>query len=325
MRALSRRKLVAGLLAAPAIIGPAQAAYFQGAVHRTASGNPLLKPTGTPTLDSGNSQNANNLFVVFDTGQGSYAILQDCSPGHLIYPPNTYPTAWNPSELPLVTTLPLYGTGFKHPGGAFSTTMAGFNSFVFNSDLIRDAHNLKDQGAGAALCVEVIFVPHGIPDSGVGQALIGGRTARGFTETDPSGSTRASVCFSLNSVGKPVLWFKTTAAAEAINVDGPDVLALDVYHHLLATFINDSAGSATMRFYVDGAQKATSSGHALMDTFGIENDEGQVMMGSSAHLFASHGDNYLDGHMFMLVYQTRGPGSVEVAARAAAPYARFTA
>lgn len=320
---MRRRHFISGLLAAPALIGRADAG-MRGALTARTVNNTLVKPTGTPVLDSGNAQNTSNLFVVFDTGvgAGSYVILQDCSPGHLIYPPNTYPTAWNPSALPSVTTLPSYGTGFKHAGGGFNTTMAGFNSFVADTDAIRTAHNLASQGTGAALCIEAVFVPHAVPDVSVGVAVVFGRTARGFTESTP----RASVVFGFTNAGKARLYFKTNATdpstGEPVTVDSA-VLSLDTYHHLLATFYNDSAGSATMRFYVDGVQVATSSGHGLTDTFGNENDEGQVMMANSPHLFANHGDNYLDGHMFMGVYQTRAPDATEVASRAAAPYARF--
>lgn len=284
-----------------------------------APADPLLKPTGTPTLNGSHAHNADNLLVVFDSGNDGYKILQDCSPGHAVYPPTTYPTAWNPSALPSVTTTP-YGTGFKHPGAAAeeSNSIAGFSIYVNDSDAIRTAHNLSAQGTGAAFCIEAVFVPHARPSSGVGAAVIFGRTARGFFEAAPY----ASVVFSFSSAGKAQLWFKAAASSTAYAVES-GVLSLDVYHHLLATFKNDSAGSCTMKFYVDGSLVATSSGHALEDTFGNENAEGQVMMGSSPHIFANHGSNYFDGHVFMGAYQTRCPDATEVAARAAGPYARF--
>ena len=150
------------------------------------SASPWLKPTGTPTIVSGNPINNNLGFYVFDTGLGQYAILQDSSPGHLMYPPNKYrdgvggPDASDPTGVPALATN-AYGTAFDWPGSSVDYGQSvGETSNVAPTDSIRTAQNLYNQPAGAGLTMATWFIID--TSSNTNEPVIFGRTARGFTE-----------------------------------------------------------------------------------------------------------------------------------------------
>lgn len=279
----------------------------------------LLKPTGTPVIDTGNPLTSGLLYYVFDTGQSEYKVLQDCSPGHLVYPPAIYGgggSGSDPSSIPSLNTTS-YGTAFKFPGiTAESSTIAGFTSYVNAPDAIRTAQNLYTQSTGAGLTIATWYVQEA---DNANNGLIFGRTARGFTEAAPF----ASLAISNDAANKVRLWYYQNGQSSASVMESPSGYSYNVLHSAIATFVNDSAGSATLKFYVDGTQVGTTSGVALADTFGSENDEGQIMLGSSWHLFANHVSNVFQGNVMAGAYWTRDLTSTECSQLNASPWRMF--
>jgi hypothetical protein len=248
---IQRRKLIIGAAAAlcaphvsRAAFVPLQTNVLPTPAHRSMSQSPRItaKPTGIPALDQFNNINDAVLFYGFDTGLGEYVLLADCTPGHKFFPPYKYNTtgqpgggfASNPNGVPALTTT-RFGTGFKWPGvSAESAQGPAVNSWVWDTDTLRTALNLYSKPAGTGFTIAATFVRHAAADVSVGETVIFGRTARGFTEAAPN----ASICLSFDSRQKVKLWFYTNGAMAASTLQSPSTLALDALHTAVGTCFN---------------------------------------------------------------------------------------
>jgi hypothetical protein len=342
---LARRKLLVGAGALLAS-NPARAAFFQGAINGlgpSLSPSPqvaqlpklIAKPTGTPAIDRNNELNNGLLYYGFDTGLGYVSLLADCPGdtavggcGHGMFLPLVYGVG-QPGGVSATTpsgqfgrTTTRYGTGFKYLGlSAESGTVGGPSSWVWDNDALRSAINLWNSVAGIGFTIASVFVPFAAADVSIGQNVIFGRTAQGFTEVSPAG---ASVCLSFDTSSRVVLFYydHTNTAPHASTIVSSAV-SLNVQHTAVATFLNTSSGSATATLYVDGLVAATATGVALADTLGAENTEGQVQFGSSWHVFANHVSNVFNGQVFSGSMYKRAWNAKEVAAFNAAPWSQL--
>lgn len=341
-----RRNLLIGagaLIASPHV---ARAAFFQAAINGPgAPSQPptaqlprlIAKPTGVPAIDRGNPLNNGLLYYGFDTGLGSIVLLADCPGdtavggcGHGIFLPLKYGISGQPGgasaktpSVQFATTATRYGTGLKYPGvsAESSTTLGGASSWVWDNDTLRSSINLWNAASGVGFTIASVFVPFAAADASIGQEVIFGRTAKGFTEVVPTG---ASVCLSFDTSARVVLWYydHTSTAPNATALTSSAV-ALNKQHTAVATFLNTSSGSATATLYVDGVVAAAVTGVALADTFGAENNEGQVQFGSSWHVFANHVSNVFNGQMFSGSMYARVWNAKEVASFNASPWAQL--
>ena len=264
------------------------------AIFQTGIPNAYVKPTGTPTINTGNSLTTGLVYYTFDTGSG-YALLQDSSPGHAMYPPTQYganplvggPSASNCTGAPSITTTS-YGTGYNWPGAsAESGTLVCESSWVFDpTDTLRSIVNLYNQSGGSGVTIGAWLVPTAYNTAF--SNIVFGRGAAGFLEMSPY----ATLLLSMDANGLPQFWFYTTGATNATVIAGSTPLSLNAFHTMFGTCINDSTGSATCKLTVDGTEVATSSGNAVHDTTpGQEQDEGQVQFGSYWHVYANHVSN----------------------------------
>lgn len=282
------------------------------------------RPTGTPVIDTSNSLASGLVYYTFDTGSG-YAILADSSPGHLMYPPTLYGcsplvggcSATNPTGTPSIVTNN-FGTAYSWPGAtADSSTDVGMTSYVFDTDTLRDIVNLYNQGTGAGLTIAVWYVQYAVNPV---VPLLFGRSAKGFTESEPY----ATFLLSNDNGQKARFWFYTDGASAASVLESPTDYALGVMHVAFGTCKNDSAGSATCILTVDGAEVASSSGNAVRDTTpGQENNEGQVQVGSSWHLYANHVFNVCQCQVFAGSFWSRSLTLSERQQLTASPWRMF--
>jgi hypothetical protein len=336
--------MISRWLAAIAIVlsascGNAQV-FFQGQVHQIAPPNPfnaqvtivpsLVKPQGFPAVNWNNPANRGLVFYGFDTGLGSYTLLADTfggsvsgSAGHGIFPPLKYNIGGgspgigvNPSAYPTRGST-RYGSGLKWTGAAMDDAGYAVTSFVYDSDYLRNLHNLWNAAAGVGWTIGATFVVSGNCDASSGTCVIFGRGANGFIESTCNTPCAASA-LTINSSGVVGVYYHdhtvtTPSPQTATGVLCSCAAALNVQHTLIATFLNVSAGSATITVYLDGAVVATATSTQPQDTGG--NNEEQINFGGYNHLTVSTQDgNVLLGYDFNGMYWNRALGAAEVAA-----------
>jgi hypothetical protein len=274
------------------------------------------KAQGFPKLNANTSLANGLLFYAIDTGLGEYTILADTWPGHYMYPPN-YKSGYVYSitgPIPMGSTQ--WGTGLQFQGSSYeSTDNMAFFSYVWDSDNIRNAQNLAYGPAGMGVTIFTTYVQ--LADSSY-QGVIFGRTANGFTEATPS----ASLLLSTGSANQKVdFWYSQSVSSQATILESPATYAFDQLHTAVGTCLNDSAGSATCRLYVDGVSVVTSpGGQAPIDIVGHESNEGQIMFGGSMHIAANHVSGILNGFVYQGGIARRAWNAQEIAAFARDPW-----
>lgn len=301
--------------------------------------NPLIRPLGTPTLDLGNPHNDGLLLFVYDTGEGEYAILADCNTGqsapndvHFMAPPLLYGVATigggpatNPATLPDIEDS-AYGPAFRFTGAAQdSSDVAGFTVWTWEADAIRDAQNLYNKGTGAAFSYEAYFQFDGV--NAADQGVIFGRTANGWSESLKSCSAvLAAGGVTAGNQRKVAFGFYCNGASSSVFITSPTEYATGALIHAVASCKNDSAGSATVNLIVNGVTVATASGQAIRDlTYQTEDSlEGQVMIGSSYHIYADHVSGCLNGKMLAGGIYNREIIEAEALARYQARWTRLS-
>lgn len=325
LASVSRRKLLRasfGLVAAPAIIGRADAAFniFQassgvvsspGGVSVPQTIQPqMAKPSGIPRgLNIANPITQGLIFFAIDTGLGAYVILADCFPGHGIFKPLRYNTPGQPGDssfgtgsLPAVITTRM-GTAFNWPGGSNDSkhydTEDGkaCTSYVFDSDALRNAQNLSAQAAGVGYTMGAAH----LQNAGGFFPVIFGRCIPEF----------APSCFlitageSLSDVTHRQIaaqWYNGTGTGSSIvSTTNPPLGSFNV-SFLTATQTASGNGHITADLTLNGVVEATASNSTMLDTFvsggGLEQNEGQLNFGGFSHTVANHASNCFGGQVF---------------------------
>jgi len=276
----------------------------------------LTKPQGIPQLNANNPLANGLLWYGVDTGIGQYAIIADTWPGHYMYPPNIKSGFGYANQPPVILGATPWGTGMQFQGASYeeSEKMAFF-SYVWDSDNIRNAQQLAYGPAGMGDTIFTTYVQ--IADSS-SYAVIFGRTARGFTEAAPN----ASLLLATGSANQKVdFWYSQSLTANATILESPSTYAFNQLHTAVGTCLNDSAGSATCRLYVDGVLVVSSAGgQTPIDTYGAENNEGQIMFGDSVHIAANHVSGVLNGYSYQGGIAGRAWNAQEIASFSRNPW-----
>lgn len=334
---ITRRKLVRaslGLIAAPAIIGRAEAAFAIFQTSRAVITSPSFvdpalaiaaKPTGIPRLNLANPLTQGLIYAAVDTGLGAYVITADCFPGHGIFQPLLYNCCGQPGggffangNLPSTITT-RWGTGFNWPGGVNDSvlfTMGGkaCTTFIQDNSALRTAQNLSAQAAGVGYTMGAAHVQNA---GGLAPVIFG----RCIPEFAPSIFILANGQSLSDVTNRQIVagWYNGTAPGDTITstVNPP----LGSFNVSFLTAINTSAGVSTVDLTVNGKVEATKAGTTVSDTGpsngSLEQDEGQLNFGGFAHIASTHASNCFGGQMLWGCIWKR---QVTLAERASAYY-----
>lgn len=309
---IPRRKFLTGaaaLVAAPAILKLARAQNtFPGAKIP----NPQFKPTGTPSGINSSSPlfTTPPLFYGVDDGAGTISDITG----------NVTMTKFGLGTAPIQDS-PGYGRGFywdarNCPGLTMPDGVMGWAGAATTA--INNAQNLMSLGTGAAWVHAASGFVAG-PGDARGGGMIGGRPANALENV----MYPANWVFGQGSNGQsgtPVDPL-SIAASTFDSVMGPIGMAahyttFGAFTTLIQTAINDSPGSATWRFYVDGVLRGSMSGLSLE---WMTSTEQEIQMGCVFHTGTGECFNWWTGWSFQLIYTTQYWDATKCASFHAAP------
>lgn len=313
---LTRRKILGGLIAAPAIIRPAKAFWHgnaavlpppMGAVIGSEFVGPnmtQIKPQGIPRINPNHPLAFGLVAFLFDLGNGQYINL---CPGNAAFNQSDGPNT-DPSGVPqaLVNGSSAYGAmtlwpglsvqqSFSKPGIAALIPLAGgFDLAIPNANDLAS----KGVGAGNTLACGFIRLPGTV---NADDNWIFGRPGISAGEVSPF----YDWCFvqggNSNIIQAQCLTTGPSQAQVGNNFSCPD----NTYVGLHMTCQNTSAspGTGTGRFLVNGALNGTTSGISMTSYNPAGNAETDLMIGCNKHLQTTETVNVVGGYIpFGAVY-----------------------
>lgn len=299
---LSRRRILTGLLAAPAIIKPSLAdaafAIFQASTSGV-GGTPVLPPLaytqGIPRrMNPNHPLSRGCIWFAWDTGLGFYVKLRDTGV-HGLFPTLLYNTTGQPGG-GFFTPGPLpargatsFGNGLAWPGGAqedatFGSGGVTLTSYIYDgADPIRVAQGLSTQSAGVGFTMGGCHIQTGPSYSG----LVVGRIIPEQTDYFVLRNNGANSSDQTNR--KMVAgWYD---GANPQSIVGTSTPPLGSVNCSFVTAFNTGSGIATVQLIVNGNVENSATGTAVVDLgngSGIEQTEGQMNIGQFTHLTANH-------------------------------------
>ena len=309
---LSRRKFVSGLIAAPAIIRPAKAAFWQGqtfaqggsgfagAITSDLVGPNMtqIKPQGIPRINPNHPLAFGLVAFLFDLGSGQYINL---CPGNAAFNQSDGPNS-DPSGVPqaLVNGSNAYGAmtlwpgltvqqSFSKPGVSALIQLAG------GLDLsIPNANDLASKGVGAGntLACGLIRLPGTV---NADQNWIFGRPGISAGEVSPFYDWCFEQSPNTNSISAQCLTTGPSAVQVGSNFSCPDNVYVGL--HMVVQNTSASPGTGPGRFLANGALNGTTSGISMTSYNPASNAETDLMIGCNKHLQTTETVNVFNGYL----------------------------
>lgn len=292
----------------------------------------LVKPNGTPTMI------ANNLGIIFyglDTGLGTCAIVQDCSPGHTFDPPHylngsspVISPATPPND-PDITQMPtgstpggpaiLYPGTFLKPGVGTVTTGNSFDGGGGPGGTpLRDAVNLLAAGTGAAFTMACTFLQRTNTLFGASPLICG----RGMNL-----DSNQYICAFLAGVSSQLSFnwsLDTSGNSPSVPLGMAGNYSLNAVHTAVAVCWNTIPGSSTstsINLYLDGTLVASTTGTAMSDVGSNPSRfEDQIQMGALFHVGAGQSDQGAPQSVYQIIIAPQQWSPAQVASFSANPY-----
>lgn len=323
---LTRRKLVGGLIAAPAIIRPAHAWTHGNAGGGAGAiiGNELLlpnmtqvKPNGIPQINWSHPLTKGLLVDMFDLGNGQYInFCEGNEPYNQYYGSDAGPGSCQapPGPIALVNGVTGYGAATLWPGltvgGECAKPGPAAIIQVNLGDLaIANATDLASKGIGAGntLSCALMRLPGTIPNI---MSWIFGRTGVSAGELNPSVTWAFSQPGGTNSI-----------LAQCIDsVSGSQVQVGSTYScpdnqftmlHMTCQNTSASPGTGPAVFSVNGVDQGSPTSVSMFSYNPMSFAETDLMMGANKHMQTSETANFWGGYLFVGRVRTRALNRME--------------
>lgn len=289
----------------------------------------LIKPNGTPTMI------ANSLGIIFygfDTGNGTYSVVQDCSPTHTFNPPNYIgggsPNVFPGAGVPFDADLALMTSGSTPGGTAFlwpgTLQKPGIGSFIGGGGFdggggpggtpLRNAVNLLSAGTNAAFTMFCTFLQSSNTLSGAAPLLCG----RGMNL-----DSNYYICaFNANIPSQLSFNYSLdTSAASPSSVGMAGNYSLNAVHTAVAVCWNTAPGITSINLYLDGTQVGSITNTTMSDVNqSTASNEDQFQIGAQFHVWAGQSDKGFIGSVYQCGVSTTQWTPTQVSNFSANPY-----
>lgn len=307
-------------------------------------GGALILPSGRQMLDTSSSLASGVVAFAYAREDGSYDSIGPTFAGNAIL---QNPHTFNGSNT-LVSQTPdnasTFGTALKWQGDTWELQQAGWWFDVDKGGELNPVQQAMwlDNQVGAGFSMSVLFYQSGDSgDSGTNPICLFGRGANLDTFASAGGIFLQGSAGSYNIRGE-VYQRPSGAGSEVARVIGSAVAcAMNALHLAVLTVVNDSAQSATAKFYLDGVLKGTVSGLDVISAgdngsinSGVQirnsttnNTEAQLQLGGFYHEFGGNGNfgYVLKGYVFEAILHGRGLSATDVTNMWAAPHSMVKA
>lgn len=301
---LSRRKLLAGLFAAPAII-PARADAGFGIFQVAQSAGPgtpflpsLTRALGIPrAMNPQHPLSAGCIWFAWDTGLGFYVLLRDTG-NHGLFPLLQYSIPGQPGypagvftngPLPPRGAFSPWGSACAWPGGPAEDQSYGsggvtLSSYIYDgADPIRVAQNLSVQPAGVGFTMGGCHIQTGPSKLGI---VVG----RVIPEATDYFVVRNNGANSTDQTNRKIVggWYDGVSQQNLTSTVTPALGSLNVS---FLTAFNTSSGVSSLQLIVNGTVEASATGQTVVDLgngSGAEANEGGMNIGQFDHTTANH-------------------------------------
>lgn len=333
---LTRRKVLSGLIAAPAIIRPAKAAFWQGQTFAGggsgfagAIGSEFIgpnmtqvKPQGIPRINWNHPMSQGLVVDLFDVGNGQYVNL--CQGNEPYIMPYGSAASSGVADWLSNGSTP-YGAATLWPGLTVQANNAnpGIAALIevnLGDLTIYHANDLatKAIGVGNTLSCGIMRLPGNINQS---YGWIFGRPGLSAGESSPF----YDWCFVAGGNSTVITAECLTTGDSQVQIGSNYTCPNNKFVHLAATCQNSSAspGSGTGRFLTNGVLNGTTSSISMTSYNPGSVAETDLMIGCTKHMMTGESQNVWGGYIYFGRVRTRALADLECSFEYQFPYAHY--